>query len=197
MPRRKGTKPSKKQEDTLRLNIYEGEKAYQRNRPLCVLEATVADSISSVKAQIQDIEGIAPEQQRIFSASRTRLEDDYKLVAQDMRFGICVQFPMRIFVSLLSGEALAVDVMRSDSIEEVEEKVWDLLSRPVPKLTQRQFDRMLHDTEMQNVVTSPFAKLLFGTMVLSITRTLASYGIPNGAALTCIFTDDFDVDQAA
>jgi hypothetical protein len=193
MPRRHGTKPSKMKEETSEmrlLNIYEGEQMFQRNRPLCALDSTVGDSVISVKNQIQGIEGFAPDHQRIFKANDylgAQLEDDYKLIASDFRWGLVAQFPMHIFVSLVSGETLAVDVMRSESIDEVEDKVWELLSMPFPEVTQRQFDRMLQDTKMQNVVTSPFMKFRFGATPLSITRTIASYGIPSGATLTCEF----------
>ena len=82
-------------------------------------------------------------------------------------------------------------------VEMVEEGIWESIPRPRPDLDERQLDRMLRDTEMQNAVTSPFSKLIFGSTLLSITRTLASYGIPDGATLTCVFTGDFDVDRAA
>ena len=163
---------------------------FQRNRPLCALDSTVGDSVISVKTQIQGSEGFAPDHQRIFKANDylgAQLEDDYKLIASDFRWGLVAQFPMHIFVSLVSGETLAVDVMRSESIDEVEDKVWELLSMPFPEVTQRQFDRMLQDTKVQNVVTSPFMKFRFGATPLSITRTIASYGIPSGATLTCEF----------
>ena len=197
--RARASKMKEETSETLRLNIYEGQKMLQHNSPLCTLVARVGDSVSSVKTQIHDIEGIAPDHQRISKAidyeGGAQLGDDYHLLASDFHWGFVVQFPMQIFVSLLSGVTLTIDVTRSDSIDEVESKVWDLLSLTPPELTQRQLVRMLHNTKMQKVVTSPFAKLIFGTTLLSITRTIASYGISNGASLTCMFEKAEDDDE--
>ena len=114
------------------------------------------------------------------------------LIADDFRWGLVVLFPMQIVVSLVSGETLSVDVMRSDHLELVEDRIWDAIKREPPDLNQRQVDRMTRDVCVGEG-TSPHMKLIFGTTVLSIYRTIASYGIPNGAALTCIFTADFDM----